>query len=375
MAFYFVTGKLGNGKTLSCVGRIRDKLQAGCMIATNVNIDLVAMCGRLAKTPHIIRVPDKPTVEDLEKIGNANSSYDESKNGLLVLDECGTWFNSRNWQDKSRQAVNNWFLHARKLGWDVLLIVQDISIIDSQARDALSEFTVFCRRLDNLQIPFIGGLVKAVTGVRLKLPRVHIAKVIYGTSETDLVSDRWVYRGNDLFACYDTKQLFLTDYSHGVYSLLTPWHIKGRFQKPRDWRFYMRITKIVWKRFKSPIAFGTGALLGCAMFGSVAFGMAYRDVKVKSAKPVNVAAAALQKTEEKAAPSNGFFERLQKMRIDSSMQVNGVYLYRFRDDSNGKTPVYYTSAELLDAGVTVIPATGCKAFLSFETRGTPIYCL
>ncbi len=138
MAFYFVTGKLGNGKTLCSVGRIRDKLRQGCTIATNINLDLVAMLGAHAKNCRVIRVPDKPTVDDLHLIGNANLTYDENQNGLLVLDECGTWFNSRNWQDKSRMSVNNWFLHARKLGWDVLLIVQDISIVDSQARDALS---------------------------------------------------------------------------------------------------------------------------------------------------------------------------------------------------------------------------------------------
>lgn len=69
--------------------------------------------------PRIIRMPDKPTVSDLNAIGNANPTYDEELNGLLVRDECGTWFNARGWQDMSRAPVLEWFLHARKLGWNV----------------------------------------------------------------------------------------------------------------------------------------------------------------------------------------------------------------------------------------------------------------
>src|SRR5690606_40373602 len=155
MAFYFVTGKLGNGKSLVSVSRIQEKLRAGLPVATNIDINLQAMFGKMAKDIHLIRVPDKPSVFDLNAIGRGNETYDESKNGLLVLDECGTWFNARNWQDKSRAHVNAWFLHARKLGWDVILIVQDISIVDNQAREALSEFTAFCRRLDNIRLPLI----------------------------------------------------------------------------------------------------------------------------------------------------------------------------------------------------------------------------
>jgi hypothetical protein len=154
------------------------------------------------------RIPDKPNITDLEAIGQGSSSadYDESKFGLLVLDECGTWFNSRNWQDKERRAVNDWFLHARKLGWHVYIIIQDESILDAQARDAIGELIVRCRRLDKLRVPFLAPIVKAFTGINLTFPRIHRAKVTYADG---LLSDVWTYRGNDLFACYDTRQAFM----------------------------------------------------------------------------------------------------------------------------------------------------------------------
>ena len=262
MAFYFVTGKLGNGKSLVSVSRIQEKLRAGLPVATNIDINLQAMFGKMAKDIRLIRVPDKPSVFDLNAIGRGNETYDESKNGLLVLDECGTWFNARNWQDKSRADVNAWFLHARKLGWDVILIVQDISIVDNQAREALSEFTAFCRRLDNIRVPVIGGLLKAFS---IKLPKVHVARVVYGATPVDMLSDRWVYRGTDLYAAYDTKQIFLAQYPHGPHSVLPPYYLNKRTFSVRNLGFYMRLTKIYLKRLRAPLAIFAGIAAGLAM--------------------------------------------------------------------------------------------------------------
>lgn len=268
MAFYIFTGKLGGGKTLCSVGRIKEKLEAGCKVATNLDLDLVEMFGRNARKTHVMRVPDKPCIQDMYAIGKGNESYDEDENGLLVLDECGTWFNSRNWNDKGRKEVNDWFLHARKLGWDVILIIQNISILDSQARDALAEHTAFCKRLDKIRIPFIGGLYKMITGYRLHGPRIHIAKCVYGTTPKDLVSDVWTFRGTNLYACYDTKQAFLDDYPHGVHTMLTPWQISGRYAVKHDKDFYMRMTKIYLKRYTAPILI-TGGIIAGSFFGSL----------------------------------------------------------------------------------------------------------
>lgn len=379
MAFYFITGKLGNGKSLITVGRIRDKLRAGCMVATNIDINLVAMFGRTARNLCVIRVPDKPTVHDLEFIGNANASYDENRNGLLALDECGTWFNSRNWQDKTRQAVNNWMLHARKLGWDVALIVQDISIVDSQAREALSEHTVFCRRLDRLAVPVVGTLFKALTGFRLSLPRVHVAKVVYGMLPTDLLSDRWTYRGNDLFSCYDTKQAFLADYPHGVYCLLTPWHTHGRFQRPRDREFYMRMTKILWKRFKSPLAMAVGVLLGVTVAAAAAFGYAYREIdEQRSVLAQQIEALQKQPVKEEGAPvaekpvQPGFLDG-RSVTIIFNRSDGRTIDYVFRVSGAGSR-VDMTPGELYRMGYIVRPVNQCLATIEGHGNAVTAFC-
>ena len=107
MAVYFITGKLGSGKTLVSIGKIRDTLNKGCKVATNIDLNLHKLISSKSKNSVVYRIPDKPTLIDLENIGIGNTTYNEEKNGLLVLDECGTWFNSRSWGDKSRQDVHS----------------------------------------------------------------------------------------------------------------------------------------------------------------------------------------------------------------------------------------------------------------------------
>ncbi len=206
MAVYFVTGKLGCGKTLCTVGKIRDYLNQGRRVATNLDINLPALTKHDSMVS-LIRVPDKPSLFDLEALGDGCEGTNEDKFGLLVLDELGTWFNSRKWQDKTRLDVIDWFLHARKKHWDIFFIVQNINSLDDQLVSALCEHLVICKRTDRLSIPIIGGVLKAV-GFTKVLPKIHVAKVHYGQTPSAMVVDRWWYRGKDLYGAYNTDQIF-----------------------------------------------------------------------------------------------------------------------------------------------------------------------
>ncbi len=210
MAVYFITGKLGSGKTLAAVGRIRDYLAEDRRVATNLDLHMAELCNNIRSRKSVIRVPDKPRVEDLEAIGQGCEGYDEGRFGALVLDELGTWFNSRNWRDPERKGIIDWFLHARKKRWDVYFILQDINQVDSQARQALCEHLVICRRLDRIPIPGVNLLAKTL-GLRALFPKIHVAAVHYGDSEQGLKVDRWWYRGQDLYQAYDTMQCFTPD--------------------------------------------------------------------------------------------------------------------------------------------------------------------
>lgn len=239
MAIYLISGKLGSGKTLASVGQIRDKLRAGCKVATNLDLRLENLLpGRFGKPGgklpvQCLRIPDKPTVADLEALGCGNETMNEEQNGIIVLDELASWLNSRTFNDKARMPVIDWLLHSRKHGWDVFFICQHIEQIDKQVRTALVEYLVTCRRMDRVKIPFVGKLVQSLTAGYCKgnLPKVHLATVRYGCEKDAIVADRWIYQAKDLYAAYNTRQVFTDRYADGVYSYLTPWHLVGYRQK------------------------------------------------------------------------------------------------------------------------------------------------
>jgi len=238
MAVYLVTGKLGSGKTLAAVGRIREYLRRGAMVATNLDLFMEHM-GDPQSRANVHRLPDHPSRDDLDSLGRGQPGIIEEKNGLIVLDECGAWLNARDWSDKGRQSMIDWALHSRKLGWDLMLIVQDISMIDKQIRTALVEFHVIVKRMDRLAIPFVSGIGK-LFGLKLHPPKVHAAFVKYGVSLDAPISDRWMYRGHDLYAAYDTRQVFRPAMPMGGVQvphvgnncMLSPWHLKGRYMAP-----------------------------------------------------------------------------------------------------------------------------------------------
>lgn len=226
MPVYVVTGKLGAGKSLAAVDRIQRYLFEGRKVATNLNIYPEHLVSCWNKTAEIYRVPNKPTIEDLESLplGHDENGPNDARNGALVLDECGTWFNSRTWNDKGRAALLDWCRHARKKRWDIYFIIQDVNVMDSQARDSFAEHVVYCRRLDRLPIPIISMIE------RFPLPKFHMAIVRYGDRENSLIVDRWFYTGKSLYKAYDTEQQFsANDEIQGICRILPPHYTHGRY--------------------------------------------------------------------------------------------------------------------------------------------------
>lgn len=222
MAVYSVEGKLGTGKTKFAVWRAQQAMLEGRRVASNVDLRPWLMVKRRGVS--YVRVPDKPSAWDLEAIGHGNpDSYDEERNGVLILDELGTWLNARSFQDKARAGLLDWLIHARKFGWDVYLIVQDANMIDKQVRESLLEYRCRCMRFDKVKVPFVGGFLASFNRRWGYLPRMHSVAARVGEGANAVVAERWHYRGDDLHPAYDTRQVFRSDYPHGVHSVLPPW--------------------------------------------------------------------------------------------------------------------------------------------------------
>ena len=277
MAVYVITGKLGGGKTLCCIDKINEALYKNQRVATNLDLSLINFPSvkRTSKSPDVTRVPDRPTIDNIKQLGygikgvnseqQARKQYDESKFGSLILDECGTWLNSRDWQAEGRKELIDFLLHIRKKLWHVYLIIQDISMLDKQVRKSIAEHVVYCRRMDRINIPVFGFLWQRFTGNRLPLPRLHIAHVKYGDQPNSMTVERWYYRGDNLFSCYDTTQVFSEHYDKGNLWMLTPWHIyRNSFVKIKDRKFYMRLTKIYFRQHAKTTLLAFGVVAGFA---------------------------------------------------------------------------------------------------------------
>lgn len=246
MAVYSVEGKLGTGKTKFCVWRAQLAMAAGRKVASNV--DLKSEILTPWRRSFVIRIPDKPTADDLIAIGHGNpDSYDEEKNGVLILDELGTWLNARTFNDPARVGVIDWLIHARKYGWDVYLIVQDQGMIDKQVRESLIEYQCRCIRLDKIKIPMIGWIFGIFWSRASYLPRMHITTARVGYGANAIVAERWTYRADELHAAYDTRQVFTAKYPHGVHSVLPPWD----FSPKTFWLTRMKRAIRAW--FQRPV--------------------------------------------------------------------------------------------------------------------------
>ncbi|CAG0983500.1 hypothetical protein MTYP_01891 [Methylophilaceae bacterium] len=252
MANWTLTGDLGAGKSVISTGKIMDFLMKGLPVATNMDIYPEKFLPPTSRVTHV-KLPDFPSADDLWALGMASGSRDESTFGLLALDELAVFLNSREWQGKARDQVIKYLRHVRKQHWHTLFITQDIESIDAQARRALIEHKVVCKRTDRLSIPFLGPVLR-LFGFKGTLPQIHFGIVRYGKQDWSPKVDTWIYRGTKLYDAYNTDQVFTEeperdillhgrdrDYpaqATGPYTVLSPWHLKGRYMS-----FYERNRK------------------------------------------------------------------------------------------------------------------------------------
>lgn len=247
MADYAITGKKGNGKTLTSIGIMRDALKANKRVVTNLNVHLDHLMHHSSKKT-IIRLPDHPSVDDLIAIGRGQSGVVEEDNGLIILDECSHFFNSRSFNDKGRTPVLEWLTQSRKYGWDVYYIMQGLPQIDKQIRETQIEYSIVIKRTDKWPVPVLGGLTALLFGEnnRLKFPKGQLVITRQGVATDSLVISRRWYRSQELYNAYDTQQLFRPQPSAhewdfiGLHSQLSAWHLKGRYLPPKIKHYFLK---------------------------------------------------------------------------------------------------------------------------------------
>jgi hypothetical protein len=271
MANWTIVGELGSGKSITAVGKARDYLQEGRALASNMDLFLDKLMPPMSRATYL-RLPDFPTADDLWRLGKACEERDENKFGALLLDELAVFLNSREWQGKVRDQVIKFLRHVRKQHWHTFFITQDIESLDAQARRALIEHRVSCKRTDRLSIPLIGWLIRLLGLGSGYLPRSHWGIVRYGKDERSPIVETWKYWGSGLHDAYNTDQVFseapyfdrevpfyfkhfrpmekpvlvqhgtciITHEQEGTYTVLSAWHTRGRYLN-----FYQRYKPVI----------------------------------------------------------------------------------------------------------------------------------
>ncbi|MBO2600774.1 zonular occludens toxin domain-containing protein [Shewanella algae] len=360
MAVWVVTGKLGSGKSLVAVSKIQEYLNKGRVVATNLDLFMEYLVNPFAKKTRVIRLPDKPTAEDLDALpAPYEGEYDENKSGLIVFDECATWFNSRNWNDKQRAPLINKLLHIRKCGWDVIFIIQNVNAMDSQAREMFAEMIVYCRRMDRFTVPFISWFFR-LGGFDIRPPRIHIGLVKYGTGESSPLIERWIYRGRELYNAYDTRQVFTPD-SCSISTVLPPWYIYGRYTNEREHarrRFINSINRMA-TAFKGRSSFLAGLLCcGFLFFVWSAFADKENAPDTKASQQAVKSVVANQSVEPQ--------HELSGVYITASVRRSSGFDYVFERDNGVVYPEFY--------GYDVGYVSDCKASLIKEGEVSYVTC-
>ena len=224
MAVYAFTGGLGAGKSLLAVSRIRDALQRGLPVATNMNVNLEHLVAGRQGHYDLRRLPDYPKLHDFEALGDGSrGKFDEKRFGWIVLDEVATFLNSREWNRdvndegpkegeqkravKARLDLIKWLRHCRKHRWHLILITQGLSSLDSQVRNELIEHEVRCRRMDRMTVPGVSILTKMMGLGAVSLPQIHVGVVYYMEVGRPTKVDTWFTPdAKSLYPAYETEQ-------------------------------------------------------------------------------------------------------------------------------------------------------------------------
>lgn len=197
----FFVGTPGSGKSFEAVKKIVDNLQAGRTVCTNIEGMDDPFCQEYLK--NLLQMDDytfsrrfifldrhqvkrfwkTEEIIDLKHFHDSeNNTFDDvttllnvpicPKGSLVVIDEVHKYFNARDWNDRPdpkdkdknydengkevsiNRAMADWASTHRHLGFDLVLITQDIDKVDKQVR-SMTEWCYYFRKVN-----FFGGAVQ-----------------------------------------------------------------------------------------------------------------------------------------------------------------------------------------------------------------------
>lgn len=145
MAIEIYTGPVGSGKSFNALRRGLLKIRAipDRYVIANFPITISPRPKLAKKESARWHFWDEITPEKLLAFSIEKGFYGKEGSCLLIIDEAGVMFNTRDWQTAAKDRKNwiNFLSLSRKCGYDVILIAQMDRMIDKQIR-GLAEYEV-----------------------------------------------------------------------------------------------------------------------------------------------------------------------------------------------------------------------------------------
>lgn len=213
----YYSGTPGSGKSLHVAMDIYDWIQRGKNVIANFEVreDYIKKHWR-HKKGQFLYIPDSQWMDDeldpvSSLVGFAQNFHKSDFEGrilegqtLLIFDEAGILFNSRDWQSKYRSRWLWFFSQHRKYGYEIIVISQSERQIDRQVRSNF-EYEYNHKRVGNFKA--IGRLLEV-----FMFGKVFCCVIRwYGIKGHDgRVHSQW-FRGNRrYYRLYNTSHIFGT---------------------------------------------------------------------------------------------------------------------------------------------------------------------
>lgn len=198
---YLYSGTPGSGKSLHVASIIYWRLKNNRPVICNFDINYDKIPGRnvgeFCFCDNLELCPDILMDYSREYFGNKKAVKEGTI--TLVIDECQILFNSRDWNQKNRNAWLSFFTQHRKFGYDIILVAQFDRMIDRQIR-ALIEYEFIHRKVSNF-----GTAGKIMSLVALGNLFVAV-KVWYPLKEK--VGSEFFRAKRRYYSLYDTFMMF-----------------------------------------------------------------------------------------------------------------------------------------------------------------------
>lgn len=200
---YGVCGRLGGGKSFTCVYLMLQALKMGHFVTSNIRLK-----DEYLKSHHI-NASRYTYLEDFGGIdpwtlrkGDLRGSGGRVRS-MIVIDEAGEWLDSyADARQKGTQLsdIASWLRQSDKLGQDVYFIVQFETLLHNRLRSIVHKWLI-CKDLSKFKIPVIG----------LRLPvlmRDFIVCTEFDGRSKDYVGRLWLPKNRQIFDAYDTAAFF-----------------------------------------------------------------------------------------------------------------------------------------------------------------------